>query len=113
MLAGRLRHRVQIQTPTRTRDAIGGITFSWSTADTRWASIEPVKEKEKEVGERTTALQEVKFVMRHYDGLSPRDRIVYGSNIYDIHSVRNIYERDIMTEAICTQREGNTSGSGS
>ena len=38
--AGNLRHRVAVQTATETKDAEGGVVFSWATDNTRWASIE-------------------------------------------------------------------------
>lgn len=47
MRAGKLRHRLIIQKPTLTQDALGGHLTTFSDIDNRWGSINPVSAREQ------------------------------------------------------------------
>jgi SPP1 family predicted phage head-tail adaptor len=46
MRAGRLRHRLQLQQVTRTKDEVGGYSSAWTTTATVWGAVEALKGKE-------------------------------------------------------------------
>ena len=46
MRAGRLRHRLVLQSKSEARDAYGGAIITWSTQDTVWGAIEPLSGNE-------------------------------------------------------------------
>jgi SPP1 family predicted phage head-tail adaptor len=104
MKAGSLRHRVQIQTFSEARDADGGITPTWTTAATRWASVEPLRGNEFFNASQVKGNVTHRVVMRYYAGLTPTDRIVHDSRNLNIVAVLNPDERNIMTEVLATEQ---------
>lgn len=74
--AGPLRHRVQIQAITHTRDAHGGNTQSFATADTVWAAVEPLSGRELFEAQQVHARTTVRIRMRKYPGLTTKHRLV-------------------------------------
>lgn len=74
--SGQLRHRVQIQTVTQTRDAHGGNTEGWATTDTVWAAVEPLSGHELYVAQQVHARTTVRIRMRRWAGLTTRHRLV-------------------------------------
>ena len=77
MRAGNLRHRVQIQSVTQTRDAFGGHTNAWATDATVWGSVEPLEGKELTEAQAVNARATVRVRIRAYPGLTPKHRIVF------------------------------------
>ena len=55
---GHMRHQIELQKPTNTRDAGGGITEAYTTLVNLWAAIEPKRGNESlrqgQVKEQTT-----------------------------------------------------------
>lgn len=98
MRAGLLRHRVRIERATQGRDAHGGITQTWSLLAHRWADVRPITARERvNAGE---VLQDLTHTieMRHFDGLTAKDRIVYGTRVFAIEQPpMNVRERNITT----------------
>lgn len=65
MRSGRLRHRLQLQQPSRTRDALGGSIAGWSTVATVWGGVEALSATEQfSVGQENYSLQ-VRIVIRY------------------------------------------------
>lgn len=77
MRAGDLRHRVEIQEPSDSRDAHGGITRTWNTVATRWARIEPLSGRELFQAQQVEARTRVRITMRPYAALTETHRIVW------------------------------------
>ena len=74
-------------TASHTTDTKGQRITSYATIATRWASIVPASGQYFVASEQIRNSTSHKVVMRYYDGLSPRDRIKYGSRIFNILSV--------------------------
>lgn len=100
---GRLRHRVTIQRLTRTEPGDGTVTVDWTPLETVWASIEPLRGRElieaQAFGARTTH----RVRMREYDGLTSKDRLLFGSRSFEIDSVMDYQERGAEFELMCTE----------
>ena len=89
MRAGKLRHRVVIQSVTETVNTVGERTESASTATTRWASIEPVAGGEGGGVLQTRARATHLFTFRYY-ALSPKThRLSWGGRIFGIEDVQH------------------------
>lgn len=98
MRAGLLRHAIVIQSPTETRDSIGGVVKSWATFASMRASVEPYQAREIARGEQVRADVSHKIVMRYVSGLSPKFRIAWTvgatTRYFHIVQILNIGERD-------------------
>ena len=103
MSAGRRDKRVTIQRQVTTQDSAGQVNNSWSVTATVWASIAPVTAREFFVasGERAEVTHRIGLV--YGPTVVPRDRIVYGSRIFDIRSVLNTDERNRELLLMCTE----------
>jgi len=104
--AGKLRVRVNVQSPTDTRTAHGGfLPQTWATDATRWADLQPAAGREFIRADATEAVITHIIIMRHYSGLTPRQRIqeVSSARIFNIIEVKQINERDRVTMAKCME----------
>ena len=93
MRAGALRHRITLQIPALTRNAMGEYVPTYADWATVWGSIEP--NSGKRFMEALQANSEIQgsVLIRYRDGLRPDMRIKYGNRILDIISIVHIAER--------------------
>ena len=77
MRAGKLRHRVAIQEPVENKDVHGGITRTWRTVDTVWASVEPLSGRELFEAQQINKRVTVRVGMRPYSGLTTKQRLLW------------------------------------
>ncbi len=100
VLAGRMRHRVEVQKATETENEFGELQRTFATIFTRWAWIEPVKGKESENADQVTAELTHKIRMRNVAGITAKHRIKFGTRIFEIAEPpirpREIKERHIL-----------------
>lgn len=75
------------------------------------ASIEPLNGREVEASGFTFAEVDTKIMLRWISGvtsgLTPKNRITFGTKIYDIHAALNLEERNILLEVMAKQRIGS------
>lgn len=93
MRFGELRHSVQIQRATETRQANGGTTQAFATTATVWAAIEPLSGRESWIGEQIRAIASHKITMR-WTAVSAGNRLLFGSRVFNIVVVVNVDERN-------------------
>jgi SPP1 family predicted phage head-tail adaptor len=110
MRAGKMRHLVTIQRQTGARDTTGNETDTWSTFATVWVHIEPYvgsarAGREEFAGNQMVGLDYTRFHLRYLAGLAPKDRILYGTRIFDIQAVNNRDERNFELELIAKERQ--------
>lgn len=98
MRAGLLRHRIEIQEQTQTPDAAGQPIRTWSTVFTRWGSIEPLRGQERVEAEQVKSKTTVKIQLRYCAVLTTEYRLKHGGKFYNIDSIVNVGEREIMHE---------------
>lgn len=101
MRAGWLRHRVEIQEKTVTRDAYGEEDFTWETVDTIWASVEPARGRDLMQQQTEQVLYDTIVRMRYGTTVTPENRLVYSGQYYDVRSVISIMEKNKELEAQC------------
>jgi SPP1 family predicted phage head-tail adaptor len=103
MQVGRLRKRLELQSPNKTQNAYGEEVSPFMTYATVWGSIEPLQGKEMERARQINALISHKVRIRYRSGVSPRFRIKYGERIFDVNAVLNPEERNIELLLYCTE----------
>lgn len=95
--AGKLRERIKIQRAAETRDANGGVTQTWGTEKSTWASINPATGREIFQAAQVDARVTHKIKMR-FDPklkLTAKDRILFtcDNRIFNIRVVMDSGER--------------------
>lgn len=104
MRAGKLRHRINIQTNTPSKNDYGDLIDSWATVETRWAQITPIQGKELIVSDKTVGDISHKVLIRGAIAITPKQRILFGSRVFEIiSSVDASEEKDIMIEILCKE----------
>tara|TARA_R110000824_G_scaffold393791_2_gene593159 strand:- start:1079 stop:1408 length:330 start_codon:yes stop_codon:yes gene_type:complete len=101
--AGRLRHRVSIQTQSTTLDGYGEATGGWATDSTVWAAVEPVSGSERDVGEGKVGIVSHRVVMRYLSTISPKMRLLFGARVLNIDSVINFDEKNERLSLFCVE----------
>tara|TARA_R110000744_G_scaffold66072_9_gene135102 strand:- start:2652 stop:2978 length:327 start_codon:yes stop_codon:yes gene_type:complete len=103
LMAGKLRHRVSIQTESTAVDTYGEPTASWSTDATVWASIEPTSGNEVSIGEGQAGIITHRIFMRYTANASPKKRLLFGSRVFGIVTVLNHEERNEFMQLQCKE----------
>lgn len=100
MRAGRIRHRITIQQATEIRDALGGVTQTWTDLRTVWAAVEPARGSERFALAQAKAGVDSKIVLRGpvAKDVTPKMRILFGARIFDIEAVIDVDSRNIVRE---------------
>lgn len=104
MRAGRLRHRVVIQTATEAQDTAGEAIKTWTDAMTTWASVEPLSGRELLRAQEVNAESTIRVRMRYNTHVSQTARLLVDSTrILDINSVINTREIGRELELLCSE----------
>lgn len=111
MKIGDLRHRIEIQTNTPSRDPNQGEVASWATTSTVWASVQTLTGKKLEIARQIDAEATVEVRMR-YCGSSGSanvtidNRLLFGTRVLEPFLVVNANERNIMLLIQCKEKRG-------
>lgn len=100
---GKMRYPLKLQSATRTTDAGGGSSESWSTVATIYGDIKPLNSEESY---RQGVIQESvthEVYVRFRAGLSTSNRLLYESRVFNIKGVLNIDERDRFLKLTCKE----------
>jgi len=103
MQAGKLRHRVQVQTYSETQDTYGEPDRTWTTATTVWASIEPLSGQELLAAQQLAAEASHRVIVRYNSSIAPTSRLKFGTRVFDIVSALNWQERGATMELFCKE----------
>ena len=95
MQAGKLNRRITVEQVTESQDTSGFPSETWATYCKRWASIVPLRGRERFEAQQFEAEVDVRFVVR-YDSvtaaITPKMQVSYNSKTYDIQSVFDVDE---------------------
>ena len=108
MQAGRLRHRLILQSKAETRDSYGATLITWDTVTTVWGAIEPLSGKEYFAQQEVQSESKVRIVIRYYSGVLPSWRVSHGGLYYDIEDVLNHDTRNRQLTLMCRQGVSET-----
>lgn len=100
--AGRLRHRIEVQTLTASQDTYGAIVNAWATTATVWGSIEPLTGRERLASDVVQADMSHRCIMRHR-ALTVKDRLKFGARIFNIVSIADQDERATRIEIMAKE----------
>jgi|TARA_B100000519_G_scaffold203105_1_gene224100 SPP1 family predicted phage head-tail adaptor len=101
MSIGKMRFEIELQKPTNTRDAGGGITETFTTLSNLYADIRQTRGNESlkqgQVKEQTTHI----FTIRYRKDIGTNFRIKYDDDNYNIRNIKNIDNRNRYLEVEC------------
>lgn len=103
MRSGNLKQKITFQDYTETTDDFGEVTKGYADFRTVYASIVPLSGKEYFTSKQTNAEVSHKIECRHFDGVKPSMRIVYGTRTFNIESVINIREENKTLQIMATE----------
>lgn len=103
MEAGKLRHRLQVQSYTEAQDTVGQSIKTWSLETTRYGEVQPLQGRELFNAQQVQPQTTHKVIMRYY-ALTPAHRLVFNNRTFDVLSVINKDERNLVTEVLCAER---------
>jgi len=105
MRAGQLRHRIAIERRSGARNSFGEEKEDWSTSETTWGSISPLRGVERFEARQIHPQVTHKVVFRSCVDLDSSDRLNFKGRIFNIDSVILVDERDIKREILCTEEK--------
>lgn len=103
MRAGRLRHRVTVQSASTSTDSFGQTQPTWGSVGTYWANVRPLMGKEAERARQVRADATHVVEMRIPVSITPEMRLSYDSRTLNIVEVVNIDERDREYRLTCVE----------
>ena len=104
MRAGRLRHRIVIQTMTDSVGSQGGLTEVPSTFAQVPADIIPLTGSEAFRSQQVFPEATHRIELRYLAGVTPKMRVAYGTRIFDILIPLNLEERNRELHLIVKER---------
>jgi SPP1 family predicted phage head-tail adaptor len=87
MQAGKLRHRVIIQEPVQTANAMDELVTTWATFATVWADIQPDSGNQNYQAKQINAEAQGRIKIRYRTDILPTMRVLYGERIFTILSI--------------------------
>ncbi len=100
---GDLRERIAVQRVSNTRDAIGGLTESWSEIASAYAKVEPASSGEQFRRSQIQASADWTVTTRYNNAWKPADRIVWRSRTFEIVGLKNDDERRRFLQIACKE----------
>lgn len=98
--------RISLQSFTLAKSSSGQPTKTWSTYATVWACIETMGGGEKVFNQLKAGVMSMKVTIRYssdVSGVGVSDRLLHGSNYYDIKDIRNVDFKNEEIKMLCTQ----------
>jgi SPP1 family predicted phage head-tail adaptor len=85
-----LAHQVTLQRLTTTTNEYGETETVWTTYAEPFARVDPLVGREYFAAAQVNAEASVKFTLRYRDDVKASDRLIYGSDTFDIQSAIDI-----------------------
>ena len=103
MQAGKLRHRLALQSAATTRNSYGEKEKAWSTYDTVWGSVEPMQGNERVLAQQVNAKLSHKIRIRYNSSVTVQHRILFDSRYFHINAIILPEEREAEMELMCSE----------
>lgn len=103
MKAGDLRHSVTIERVTETTDDLGQPVQVWTPVATVRAAVEPLQGRELYAAQAVHSEAQYNVRVRYLSGITPKDRVKYGSRYLNILSVIDKEERHRELTLLCSE----------
>jgi SPP1 family predicted phage head-tail adaptor len=107
MNVGKMNKRIELQLNSEETAAytttLGGLSTTYATSSTVWASIEPLSGRELFVAQQAQSDVDMKVTIRYYSGLTTRYRVKFGSRYFGIQSIINTNEKNEEMILMCKE----------
>ena len=103
MRAGKLRHKLELQRNSPSRNAVGEEVADWRTIEVFWGAIIPLSGRELLNAQQGAAEMSHRIERRYVSGITATDRVKFGSRTFDINAVINVDERDRELHLMCME----------
>lgn len=84
MRSGSLRHRLTIEQPTQSKDALGQEIQTWVQFAEVYGSLDPLSGRERFLAAQTVAETTHRARIRFLEGVTTKMRISFGGRVYQI-----------------------------
>lgn len=107
LAAGRLRHRITIESQSTVSDGQGGNTATWGTLATVWAAISATGGREFQAARQSRPTLSHEITMRHRSDVTPAMRVkLSASRVFGIVAVIDPDETRTATVLHCEELVG-------
>lgn len=103
-LASDMRKRISVQARTLTHDSEGGHAETWTERIEVWAAIYPIKAQQAFEYASINVRASHIIAVRGMVDIRETDRIVYDSRNFEVVTVENIQEQDVVKVCACLER---------
>ena len=103
MQAGDLKHYITIQQKTLVPDGLGGFTETWTTFQSVYAAIWPMRASERVNMMQVEMNVTHRIRIRYLQKINSDMRISYGNRIFKIEGIANRDERNKYLEILCSE----------
>lgn len=103
MNAGKLRHKVCLQSCSTSKDSYGEDIKTWTSFATAWAAIEPLTGRELFMAQQVSAETTIRITIRHNSTVAEAHRVVFGTRTFEIDAVLNPAEKNKYLELMCKE----------
>lgn len=105
ILAGDLRHRITIESVTRTDDGGGGFTEAWGTHAAVWSQVEEEFGREQYAGMQVEGSLDARVTIRKLGTVTNKMRVLYGVRVLAIRAVIRDQRGEAMV-LLCHEEDG-------
>jgi SPP1 family predicted phage head-tail adaptor len=105
MRTGALRHRVILESASKTPDGGGGSLVVWEEVESLWVAIRPLAGRELQTAGQFSSRLSHEIILRYGTPVLPEMRFRKGSRIFEIMSVMDVDEKNRWLRALCEERE--------
>jgi len=99
-----LRHQIELQLSSTSRDGEGGFYDGWVTVNTVWASVNPISAKQRTYyNSISTEITHVIKIRGEVECLETY-QVKFGDRLFEILTVENIQENDVQKILVCKER---------
>jgi len=107
MEVGKLNKRIELQANTEESSAypttLGGLSPSYTTAATVWASIVPLSGRELFLAQQAQSETDFRIRIRYYAGLTTFYQVKWGTRYFQILSLANTEENNAEMVLLCKE----------
>ena len=100
---GDLRERVELQSMSPTRDAIGGEVQGWTTLANVWAQVTPMSAGEQYRRQQMQASAQWKVTIRYRADITSKMRVLWSGRTFQVKGVTSADERKRFLAMACEE----------
>ncbi len=105
MNPGALRHRVALESATKTSDGGGGSILVWEQVALLWVAIKPLSGRELLSAGQFASRLTHQITLRYRTSVLPEMRFRKDNRVFQIKAVLDVEERRRWLRALCEERE--------